>query len=152
LLLLAPGIGYGWFKLFDQGLPPASPLAREVWLERHLPGYSAVAPLRSACSPRDSSAETGCGIYLNGFFTLRYYLPGRVLGDLYGPYRTGELRALWRDPPALAGQLDAWEVTHLVLLPRRAAALLQQPGAGQRFRELWKGVDVAVLERLSPDG
>ncbi|REJ80763.1 MAG: hypothetical protein DWQ36_10670 [Acidobacteria bacterium] len=145
LLVAAPGVGYGWYKLSQHGVPPRTDTQREAWLARHLGGYEAVAPVREACAALEVGPEAECVIYLESHLPLRYYLPGRVLGELYGPYRRDLLSDAWRDPRRLHERLGGWGVDFLVLRPALAERVSRRPDAGRFLRTVWRGEEVAVL-------
>lgn len=121
LLLLSPGWAFGALRVAKRGLPPVSEEGHGRYLDRWLPGHALLA-----CAGR----ELGPAITIYGLGTeqLQHYAPGRLLGDVNGPYRYARVMPLLGEPTALAKELQEMGAD-LFLVKERAMRLEAGPAA-----------------------
>jgi hypothetical protein len=74
IVAIAPGIAYAGYRIALQGMPPATPAARDAWLAQRVPEYRA---LMRAGSER---------VYVCGAEQLKGLARGELLGDFIGPW------------------------------------------------------------------
>ncbi len=110
---LLPGWLYALYRVERQGKPPMTPAAREAYLARCLPAYSALAWL-------NRTRGSGYSLYALHAENLAYYADGRFLGDWNGPASFGRVLAGTRDAATLHRRLHRLGATHL-LVPVRIA-------------------------------
>jgi hypothetical protein len=118
-LAVAPGAAYLVYRLAIGGLPPVTDAARQAWLARRIPEYTALQ-------------HTGRGTtFACGAEQLQYYAPGRFLGDVSGPYAD-------RNPEAKLRSLDVdtYFVARRVCAPPRmnGLQLVYEDAAAQVWR------------------
>jgi 4-amino-4-deoxy-L-arabinose transferase-like glycosyltransferase len=145
LAIALPGPAYGAYHVWQRQGIPASARARHAYLAEVHPGYGALAWLERRHGRRYAAACLACE-YLHGF------AGGRLLGEHAGPWQYGRLSRLLGDPAAMARELRAAGVTHL-LLPRAQAAALRHAAAAGLFTPLHADADFeawAVAPAVEP--
>lgn len=108
LLVLLPGWAYGLYRLAILGCPPASPEAREAFLEKTLPYYSAVEFVNQRLRP-------GERVYGLDLEEARYYVRAPFDGEQFGPRRFAVLLEDLHDGGALARRLSSWGDSYLIV-------------------------------------
>jgi 4-amino-4-deoxy-L-arabinose transferase-like glycosyltransferase len=111
LACLLPGWLYAMYRIERQRKPPMTPAAREAYLARRLPAYSALAWL-------NRTRGSDYSLYALYAENLAYYADGRFLGDWNGPASFGRVLAGTRDAATLHRRLRGLGATHL-LVPAR---------------------------------
>jgi hypothetical protein len=109
LVLCAPASVYGVGWLAHSGLP-LSPRAREAFLKRELPGWTAVSYLNRVEGARYR-------LYAFNFEHLFYYADGYMLGDWMGRGRYDDALRFATRPDLLVAYLRGFGITHM-LAPR----------------------------------
>jgi hypothetical protein len=121
LVLAGPGLFYAAYKVVERGPLPVTDSARQDYVAERLPGYNALRWIEWG-EPWSTVNEppTVYGVHLEN---LRYYAPGRYLGEQMGPFRYALLgHAASRGQDALHAYLRALGVDYL-LVPRHPPTL-----------------------------
>ena len=108
-IAIAPGFLYAAYRIRVNGLPPATPAAREELLARRIPEYRAV-----------THAGTGT-IYVCGGEQLKYYAKGTLLGDFFGPYAYRHVLAGASDTASIAQSLRRIHAEYFLVATRVCA-------------------------------
>jgi len=119
LALVGPAYGVSW--RLRRGPVPLSGPARDAYLARVHPGYSALAWVRR------HGGESAVVYAVEGEY-LHAFTPPRLLGDWSGLHRYELVMPLLGDPPALRRKLASFGATHL-LLRQGLAPALREPSA-----------------------
>jgi hypothetical protein len=140
VLLLAPGLLYAGFKIFEQGLPPLGSRQREQYLARQAAGYQALAYLNHSHG-NDYTVYNLWGEY------LVYHAEGRFIGDIYGPNRYQQVAPLLRRRDcALYHKLRSIDVDYLLIVRTQRPLKLPKDGCFQRsFRVIEATEDYLLL-------
>ena len=146
VVVVAPSWAFAARHAILRGPPPLRPEARSGYLDRWLPGHAVLA-----CAPPRPGAPV---IYGLGAEALRYYAPGRYLGDWSTPYRYARVEPLLGDPERLAAELRDMGA-ELLLAPagrveRDDSVSLRLLASCQGF-ELWEiPLGATVVSRRRP--
>lgn len=132
-LAVAPGIAYAGYRIFLLGIPPATPAARAVWLERHVPAYRAVE--------RTGSER----VYVCGGEQLKDFAAGELLGDFGGPFSYPRVLGGASDTASIAARLRRIDA-HYFLVVKSACA----PPRSNRGMTLTYEDEAAQLWRVQP--
>ncbi|MBZ0113291.1 MAG: hypothetical protein K8J08_12585 [Thermoanaerobaculia bacterium] len=133
VVLVGPGLFYVTFKVAERGPLPVADAERTEYLEKRLPGYRALRWCEE--SELESMAIRAPTIYGVHSETLRYYAPGRYLGEQMGPFRYAFLhQAARKGPRALFAYLRDLDVDYL-LVPRRPPTLAKPDLSGSECFE-----------------
>ncbi len=144
-LLLAPGVLYAGYKLYEHGPLPVSEQQRTAYLTRQVPGYEAITAMNQA----EGRDYTVFALYGEN---LRYYAAGRFLGDWFGPARFSRIEAVLGDSRALARELRSWGACFLLV--RHSRPRDQMPADDffqQSFRLESEGAGFALYRFLDVD-
>lgn len=124
-LLVAPGLAYAGYKIYEQGPLPVTAEQRLAYLARTLPGHATVQSL--------NRLEGGdCTVYALDGANLRYYSRCRFLGDVFGPARYSRVRAVLGDGEALYDELRALGACYF-LVRRGPYALVPEDAFFDRY-------------------
>jgi hypothetical protein len=104
IVAIAPGIAYAGYRIALQGMPPATPAAREAWLTKRVPEYRA---LMRAGNER---------VYVCGAEQLKGLARGELLGDFIGPWSYDRIL------PNMPESLRRIGVGYLLVSKRKCAA------------------------------
>jgi hypothetical protein len=132
-VLALPGPAYAVYKVFRHGpVPAVTPAARQVFLDREVPGHEAVRRL-------DGLHGGGSTLFALGGQNLTYYSEGRLLGHSLGPWREGRVLPLLGRPAALHRELRSMGVDYLLVVRERRPAPLRGPAFERLFRPVPTG-------------
>jgi hypothetical protein len=141
LAFAAPGAVYAGYWIARLGPVPRGAEAREGFLGLRRPGYAAIAGL-------NRRHAAGYAVYAYAAPDLRYFVRGRLLGDVTGPNRYGRLLPELRSAPeAAAATLREWGADYLLLVEPRAPTA-RRGGAGRALELPWRPVYEDVSSRL----
>jgi hypothetical protein len=107
LVLSVSGWLYGAYRVATLGPVPTSAEEARTFHDLRLPGHALLEEVEARRRPGET-------VYLLGRPRLRYFLPGRVLGDHLGFFAFGTLAPTLRQPGATAPVLRRWGVDLLV--------------------------------------
>jgi hypothetical protein len=127
LALAAPGPLYACYRLARLGPVPTTRPSRDAFLTRELPGYELVRWLNDRCGG-------SYVLYALGAENLAYYVRGRFLGQVGGPFAQRRVAPLLTEPEQLYAMLSQWGAQYLLLRPREATP--PDPHFTARFRSL----------------
>lgn len=139
LLLIAPGPLYALYKLAAlPGPPPATPSARQDFLDRQVAGHAALRRLEEVRGERYV-------LYVAGAPDLTYHARGRLLGQARSPYRFGRIRALLGDAAALHRELAAMGADHFLAVGAPRARLPRDAAFTRLFTPLYEDERCALF-------
>lgn len=136
VLLLAPGIVYGVYKVVDLGPLPLSEDTRRAHLTKHVPGYDAIDFLNQLDEPG--------GVYGLHAERLRHYSERPFVGDFFGPDRFSSIERLTNRPNDLRRALEEREIRYLIL--RSNQRHLSRLTTSAAFVEVFEGEGSSVLK------
>ncbi|HEX9669223.1 MAG TPA: hypothetical protein VGC93_07030, partial [Thermoanaerobaculia bacterium] len=125
-----PGWLYAGWRIARQGTPPLTAAARESYLARALPAYSALRFL-------DRRHGNDYTVYALHAENSTYYARGRFLGDWLGSAAFGEVLPLVSDPAAFHARLRAMGADHLLLVRGWDYGLGADPAFRRLFLEVY---------------
>jgi hypothetical protein len=105
-IAIAPGFLYAGYRLYVNGLPPATPAQREAYLAKRVPEYRAV-----------TRAGTGT-IYVCGGEQLKAYAKGELFGDFFGPWAYKNVLDHRSDTASIAERLRAIHAGYYLVAKR----------------------------------
>ncbi|MDA8018482.1 MAG: hypothetical protein MPN21_13655 [Thermoanaerobaculia bacterium] len=108
ILLIAPGLLYGTYKLADAGNLPLNRDSRHAYLSDLVPGYEAIAHINRL----DVEPGKVYGLHAE---RLRHYSRRPYLGDFFGPDRFAQIEPLTERPSLLYGTLNDLGVRYFIL-------------------------------------
>jgi 4-amino-4-deoxy-L-arabinose transferase-like glycosyltransferase len=130
VLCFLPGWLYAGWRVARQGAPPLTAAARERYLARALPAYSALRVL-------DRRYGDDYTVYALHAENSTYYARGRFLGDWVGSAAFGDVLPLVGDPAALHARLRAMGADHLLLMRGKDYGLGADPAFRRLFLEVY---------------
>lgn len=140
LLLAFPGLQYAARTVRAEGLPPATPDARERYLERKLVSYRTYDYL---------NASRGSDFKVYALFSenMAYFADGTSMGDWFGPARFSRVTSRLGDGEALYRELRALGADHfLVRTDRTAVSLPDDPFFQSHFKFAYAEPAVQLFE------
>jgi hypothetical protein len=130
--LAASGPLYSCYRIAKLGVPPATEPAREAFLSRQLRGYTAVQWLNQHFDARYA-------LYGIGAENLTYYVQGRFLGEVGGPFAQWRAVPLLGQPDRLRRLLECWGADHLLMVGGEASPWRSDLDLGSGFTPVLRG-------------
>jgi 4-amino-4-deoxy-L-arabinose transferase-like glycosyltransferase len=138
--LFLPGWLYASYRIACEGPVPLTSAARDRYLARQLPAYSALAWLNRA-------RGSGYTVYALHSENMVYFAEGRFLGDAIGPANFFRILPLLGHPAALHRELGRLGADHLLVIRGKGSGLPDTPEARRLFHPVYEDV-YAVIYRL----
>jgi hypothetical protein len=130
VLLIWPGWGYAFWRVYWSGLPPAKIGARDLYLSTQLPSYPLYQFLNREHG-RDYS------LYALGSENMYYYADGRMMGDWFGPASYDRVVSQMTNGESLHQTIRGFGVRYfLVNFSRLKLKLPQDEHSRNRFQPL----------------
>ena len=142
VFLFLPGWLYGLHRIEREGPLPVTAAARDLYLAREVPGYSALQYLNRVRGAR----YVAYGVHAEN---LVYYAEGKLLGDWNGPASFRRVLIAMESPEAFHRRLRELGVGYLLRFRTDRTSLPHGPLWRRRFRRIYADGAAEIYE-LSP--